>query len=1460
MNESPNISLDNESGKISTPNASLPKTTKADLCISYVPADCETVNKICSILKERYTCFLLPADKTENSSSNSEETKDAIRDCKYFIPFFSRNYFNKDNTAIVKSHLRAAIGQNVLPIFVDNMKWEDIPQKENVPTADSFEYIIDSLSLKESEASGVSVKIKELSLPFYGEGAKNHENNITENLFEYIYKAFSKVAFEPTSDKKEKLHTINTVFISYSHRDKNIVENVYEKLKNKYDCWWIDFDKDNLQSWTNFNAPIFRAIKNCKAFVSFISKNYFKSTFCLDYELSNAYKFKKNIIPVFLDNIDFSSLDEKFDYYQMILGELSAIEPVACDQGFNEGDEDTICESILSTTAFKLLNLWKYGLPGIIPNVNHRCESILNKLLMHLENQKKHVGNYISSDEISYKLFPSIEEGNKDKEEAEEADEDEDDGISSADEDDRNAEDVDFDEDEKDKSESKCGYLIQGDTKIYKTPLIKHMESSASKHCFLIGEGGLGKSTTLFESCKWLLASGEYAVYIPLKDLDENTTVEEYIKKVVFGGNSQMFALAENNMKSSSVPFYVFLDGLNEMYDSGRLINNLENSFLHAYKAVKLVISSRFESLRRFNVSYIKNDFSLIKLQGLTRQCITEYIESCGLEVPEKILHLLHTPLMLTLYCSAEKLKMGYSNDELAKEAIKLFSFPDTAAKILHNYCRTQLYKALVNNNKGFNTSAHFTLFEYVLPLIGLTMCKQNKLSIDGNTFLKYIRNPTSTKGKACDFDSYKNLKALETNNEVLINYNDNAPDLAIEIACNQLAFITLVSEDQTNKNYYFAHQVFRDFFAAEFLCLEMNICRSELIKDGENNKNSSAKDIFKTMELCETQYSDDVLAFVADLQNESSFMPKRDGSTGMWKCVNNKSPAESFLEVFRNSENEDKLSAEGFLEALRNLNVFQNPEMLKNPEVLKKFEAFKNSESDCEKNAIYNLYNVMRLGRNGNLFTCDFSDLDLRACDLNGVIFSEFDKNKTYTASFDRARIDSKCFYKSGHSAPITSMCISSDNILYTGDVTGKVFSWDLNDIKKNVLTEPKREYTVTNDKIIRIALTSDEKKLLAVSNHSLTVFDTVSEAVTEQHTVPAYKYLKDAREAPDSKDSAFRAEVIYDTDPLTWVPIDSINTGNITNQNCALSGCIRKRPDNSGIYAYGNSDGAIRTNNHCFYSLYQHLCNEIQSKKNQGINQKVFYNVKGDSIIRDIRWSPSGKKLLVAYSNTLFEFEYTDDNMLKYLSYAAFEGSVFTADYLKDGKVIVCHSVYIDIMETSNNTLTDSEYEFSCSYTPNIITTLRKDDMTYLLSTKRELKILDGDLTVKHVRQLKKSVQNVCFAKDLNTDEDFICLLIKKGDSIFCERYDFFSDKYKEPGSDYKIMDNRDVYSDDPHICFCNRNSKKILSFHRTSQKIDEYKNRGGIFISGCSFKNLKGKTDQITEIITQNGGKTD
>ena len=126
-------------------------------------------------------------------------------------------------------------------------------------------------------------------------------NHALNYIFDYQYQAFHGI-LPPGIDKlPSPFHSDEEtpfVFISYSHKDRNVVLAIIKPL---YESGWKIWYDEGLTVGDNFDNTIETHIKNCSVFLLFITEHSADSLYMRQYEIPWAQKYDKPIIKCILE-------------------------------------------------------------------------------------------------------------------------------------------------------------------------------------------------------------------------------------------------------------------------------------------------------------------------------------------------------------------------------------------------------------------------------------------------------------------------------------------------------------------------------------------------------------------------------------------------------------------------------------------------------------------------------------------------------------------------------------------------------------------------------------------------------------------------------------------------------------------------------------------------------------------------------------------------------------------------------------------------------------------------------------------------------------------------------------------------------------------------------------------------------------------------------------------------------
>ena len=105
------------------------------------------------------------------------------------------------------------------------------------------------------------------------------------------------------------------IFISYSHKDTEQVEQIIHGLQQRGHRIWFDSGIYGGEQWPTYIA---RRLKQCSAFLLFLSQNYMDSQNCVR-EIHYALKQNRKILPIYLEQIELDDgLDMQLSYIQAL--------------------------------------------------------------------------------------------------------------------------------------------------------------------------------------------------------------------------------------------------------------------------------------------------------------------------------------------------------------------------------------------------------------------------------------------------------------------------------------------------------------------------------------------------------------------------------------------------------------------------------------------------------------------------------------------------------------------------------------------------------------------------------------------------------------------------------------------------------------------------------------------------------------------------------------------------------------------------------------------------------------------------------------------------------------------------------------------------------------------------------------------------------------------------------------
>lgn len=1224
------------------------------------------------------------------------------------------------------------------------------------------------------------------------------------------------------------------VFLSYSHDDKEVVEKIAAILSEAGFTCWIDTERLRLND--EYNAEIYNAISDCIVFIAFLSKSYVNKIFC-PREFEWAMEKNKNIVSIRLDDVD--------DETNRAAGYMFSFQPGRTDPAYGRDVSSAeiqrmIADQIIEYTAMQeLKHYYSTKNEADLPKITIPQQNFAQLCLYH-KKQFSRDGNYVLS-VIRSELFPAIKDVEKET----------------------------LYKDNEKSASSLISYLADTGVK-----------DAGKGHLLLVGEGGMGKTVTMLRTCEYLLSKEKYAVYIPLSKIDTETTIETYIRETVCGGVETKWKALKSAMTlecGGEPSFYLLLDGINEIpYESlKRTVINIKEKYMNAYANVRVVLTSRWFDPEIMRV--LRNEVTLLEMQPLTPEIIRGYIDSIGLpEVnDQKILSVINTPLLLTLYTDVEKYREKYEETE----SIKLIKNPDTPGKILSNFFQTQLFRAA--EEEKFDRTAHLVLLEYMLPAIAyfMTRKKSQNMVISEDEILEIADSIEEKTERFLWYRKDRLRKMMKSACKV-------DSDSLLALAENSLHFL-----HKTDDGYSFLHQSFRDYFAAYHISNEMWAF---------DKKNERIDEVSAVLE--EACFDDYILSFVSDQVREEEAMPRKDGDGWVFPGKTDVSPS-------RCSTAERLLCL------------------------------WRDKEGDKAQNAVYNLFSVMRIGRQGKLYYCDFSSLDFRKCFLGKNAFVEWENDNIYPSVFDGAWINLGAFVSDGHDAPVTALCADGEKLIFSGDENGTVKVFDIDAHKCIRTLEFYNESVVDlawHSKTGRLAVmyknavylySYDDKTYETVKNESrygdfryvgfdgdgeLTVaysleplmirnpsgqtvspvpegfqfdvparcakwnpkrteftrsrlFQSVSSAVLIEgegwRIHPAFKKYLDAASGIEPEDH-FKAKKAVErsgTDK-SYFCTRFINRVNKT-RDLFLVQCGR----NLYIYNERQKKVVFKRSFTCDLGTI-HVSQDMITVELESVSV-VFrpdlslydaylrlkdYGATAKNGISSMTYSEDGSKLLIGIQKQILELETENFTVIRQKEFLSAIGAVA---YCGNKAVVSCVSKIFVLDEEFS---VETEFERSNTEEIKFYADDYEGNGCYILTSFGTFKKLNRKLEVQRQR-FTGAQKKFIWAKDKRNNKTVVLFLKKSGYSHGAV-FDFERDEFSEPLWNYELLENS-FYDDEENAYYVL--GSQLLSYERTPpfRKLT-FKNYSGISIYGCSFKNIRGDISEPDgmNFIRQNGGITD
>lgn len=255
-----------------------------DVFVSYSRRDMLIADEICKCFQYVGLSCFTDRNNIPPGSDYVEYLRTAIRRCKIFLYIASYNSYNSQ-----WSHYE-------LKEFLDEQSIQDL-----------VVYVIDDCELSDDLLKEIDEKC--IRVRKTNDSGKGY-NCITDlQLAVQLLKMSNGISMEDIDDDFGTISPNHSVFISHSHSDNAIADEIYKYLSLKGLQCWIDLH--DIPAGVPYAKAIMEGLQSSDSLVVLYSKNVIESHDMLD-EIQEAHTSQKRIIPFLLDD---TPMVGQFRYY-----------------------------------------------------------------------------------------------------------------------------------------------------------------------------------------------------------------------------------------------------------------------------------------------------------------------------------------------------------------------------------------------------------------------------------------------------------------------------------------------------------------------------------------------------------------------------------------------------------------------------------------------------------------------------------------------------------------------------------------------------------------------------------------------------------------------------------------------------------------------------------------------------------------------------------------------------------------------------------------------------------------------------------------------------------------------------------------------------------------------------------------------------------------------------------------
>ena len=339
----------------------------------------------------------------------------------------------------------------------------------------------------------------------------------------------------------------------------------------------------------------------------------------------------------------------------------------------------------------------------------------------------------------------------------------------------------------------------------------------------LVGEGGIGKTTSLLKAWKDLLEDhSKYRLipfYIPLNEANsitnytknsETNFIIDYICNYYKINFAKIDVTLTENISQLQYGIILLLDGFNEISDRNTQIAiSKEVKELSQNYKIRIIMTSRFD----FIYTYGLENFQRYNILPLEESIIKEYLISENILSVNISYSLISNPMMLMLFTNMCNIK-----EHISELLVLPFSDNNTKGELIYNFIYCQIGKDFRIDNINKTYLLYIALL-VVCPYIAYDIEKKGEFSFDYSLITDYVKSALKYYQNFFPELVRRDLFSLSGYETFEISIDRSTVTSIVKILLEDIVIL-----QQDARNLSFRHQYFRDFFSAWYVINDIEI------------------------------------------------------------------------------------------------------------------------------------------------------------------------------------------------------------------------------------------------------------------------------------------------------------------------------------------------------------------------------------------------------------------------------------------------------------------------------------------------------------------------------------------------------------------------------------------------------------------------------------------------------------